>query len=402
VPNHYPKARLDQGRQPALSTSNGPALVPSCHPEKYRQSGRRLAVASSDPHWPESSTLRVLEEPPPSTGPKPSKLLDRVRWHLRVKRYSIRTEQAYVDWIRRYILFHNKRHPDEMGENEIAAFLSHLAINRNVSASTQNQAFSALLFLYQRVLDRKLEFIEGVERVRRPARVPVVFSRAEARAVLAHLKGDYRLMADLLYGSGLRLLEAARLRVKDIDFSYNRITIQEGKGQRSRITLLPARLKQPLRAHLVRVCELHRQDLARGGGAVYLPHALDRKYINAARSWGWQYVFPAAKLSVDPRSGEIRRHHISEKNLQNAVKLAIRAAGLSKAASCHTFRHSFATHLLEAGYDIRTVQELLGHRDVSTTMIYTHVLNKPGLGIRSPLDDDNPGPARPVYETPES
>ena len=262
-----------------------------------------------------------------------------------------------------------------MGEEEIAAFLSHLAIDRRVAASTQNQAFSALLFLYQHVLDRKLEFIAGVERVRRPARLPVVFSKGEARAVLAHLKGDYRLTADLLYGSGLRLLEAARLRVKDIDFSYNRITIHESKGQSSRVTILPARLKRPVQAHLGRVRELHRQDLAHGGGAVYLPHALDRKYVNAARSWPWQYVFPAAKLSVDPRSGETRRHHISEKNLQNAVKVAIRAAGLSKAASCHTFRHSFATHLLEAGYDIRTVQELLGHKDVSTTMIYTHVLN---------------------------
>ena len=220
--------------------------------------------------------------------------------------------------------------------------------------------------------------------------------------MLAHLKGDYRLTADLLYGSGLRLLEAARLRVKDIDFSYNRITIHESKGQSSRVTILPARLKRPVQAHLGRVRELHRQDLARGGGAVYLPHALDRKYVNAARSWPWQYVFPAAKLSVDPRSGETRRHHISEKNLQNAVKVAIRAAGLSKAASCHTFRHSFATHLLEAGYDIRTVQELLGHKDVSTTMIYTHVLNKPGLGVCSPLDDDNPSPSRFVYACPES
>jgi integron integrase len=335
--------------------------------------------------------FRVQEDAPPFTSPAaPRKLLDRVRWHLRVRRYSIRTEQAYVDWIRRFILFHNKRHPDQMGEDEISAFLSHLAINRNVSASTQNQAFSAVLFLYQQVLDRKLAFITGVERVRRPARIPVVFTKEEAWAVLAHLKGDYGLMAELLYGSGLRVLEAARLRVKDVDFGYNRITIYESKGQQSRITLLPAKLKRPLQEHLARVHELHRQDLARGGGAVYLPHALDRKYINAARSWPWQYVFPATKLSVDPRSGETRRHHISEKNLQNAVKLAIRAAGLSKAASCHTFRHSFATHLLEAGYDIRTVQELLGHKDVSTTMIYTHVLSEPGLGIRSPLDDNRP------------
>ena len=313
-----------------------------------------------------------------------------MRWHLRVKRYSIRTESAYTDWIRRFILFHGKRHPSEMGENEIAAFLSHLAINRNVAAATQNQALSALLFLYRQVLERKLEYIAGVERVRRPPKLPVVFTRAEARAVLAHLDGDYRLMVHLLYGSGLRLLEVLRLRVKDIDFGYNRISVREGKGMRERVTILPARLKQPLQAHLARIQELHQQDLARGLGAVYLPTALGRKYPGAARSWPWQYVFPAAKPSLDPRSGELRRHHVAEKNLQNAVKLAIRAAGLTKAASCHTFRHSFATHLLESGYDIRTVQELLGHKDVSTTMIYTHVLNKPGLGIRSPLDHDPP------------
>ena len=325
----------------------------------------------------------------------PTKLLDRVRWHLRVKRYSIRTESAYTDWIRRFILFHGKRHPAEMGENEIAAFLSHLAINRNVAAATQNQALSALLFLYRQVLERKLEYIAGVERVRRPPKLPVVFTRAEARAVLAHLDGDYRLMVHLLYGSGLRLLEVLRLRVKDIDFGYNRISVREGKGMRERVTILPARLKQPLQAHLARIHELHQQDVARGHGAVYLPTALGRKYPGAARSWPWQYVFPAAKPSVDPRSGEVRRHHVAEKNLQNAVKLAIRSAGLTKAASCHTFRHSFATHLLESGYDIRTVQELLGHKDVSTTMIYTHVLNKPGLGIRSPIDEDAAA-ARPV------
>ena len=389
---------IDQGRQPALERARGKE-------PRAKDSG----CASVLSHNSQPTTLnrfpsvRVAEDPPPSTAsPPPRKLLDRVRWHLRVKRYSIRTEQAYVDWIRRFILFHKKRHPDEMGEEEIAAFLSHLAIDRTVAASTQNQAFSALLFLYQQVLDRKLEFITGVERVRRPARLPVVFSRGETRAVLAHLKGDYRLMAELFYGSGLRVLETARLRVKDIDFAYNRITIQEGKGQQSRLTILPTRLKHPLQAHLARVQELHRQDLARGNGAVYLPHASDRKYVNAARSWAWQYVFPAAKLSVDPRSGETRRHHISEKNLQNAVKLAIRAAGLSKAASCHTFRHSFATHLLEAGYDIRTVQELLGHKDVSTTMTYTHVLNKPGLGICSPLDDDNPRGSHQIYPPPES
>lgn len=326
-------------------------------------------------------SLRTREEPP---APK---LLDRMRWHLRVKRYSIRTETAYLDWARRFILFHEKRHPGEMGAEEIAAFLSHLAVDRHVAASTQNQALSALLFLYQQVLDRKLQFITGVERVRRPPKLPVVFTRAEARAVLAQLKGDYRLMAHLLYGSGLRLSECLRLRIKDVDFGYRQITVREGKGMRERVTILPERLLRPLQAHLARVKELHQQDLARGGGAVYLPTALHRKYPRAAREWAWQYAFPAEKLSLDPRSGEKRRHHAGEKNLQNAVKQAIRAARVPKAASCHTFRHSFATHLLENGYDIRTVQELLGHKDVTTTMIYTHVCNKPGLGIRSPVDE---------------
>ena len=330
---------------------------------------------------------------PPLVSPPGAKLLDRVRWHLRVKHYSIRTEKTYLDWIRRFILFHGKRHPADMGEEEIAAFLSHLAIDGRVAASTQNQAFSALLFLYGQVLERKLDYVAGVERVSRPPKLPVVFTRAEARAALAHMKGDYRLMVHLLYGSGLRLLECLRLRVKDIDFGYRQITVREGKGMRERVTILPERLCRPLQAHLARVKEIHQQDLARGSGAVYLPTALHRKYPNAARQWAWQYVFPAEKVSVDPRSGEKRRHHVGEKNLQNAVKQAIRAAGIAKAASCHTFRHSFATHLLESGYDIRTVQELLGHRDISTTMIYTHVCNKPGLSIRSPVDEPPSLPA---------
>ena len=248
-----------------------------------------------------------------------------------------------------------------MGEEEIAAFLTHLAVQRHVAASTQNQAFSALLFLYQQVLDRKLDYLAGVERVKRPPKLPVVMTKKEAHAVIAHLSGDYRLMAELLYGSGLRLLEALRLRVKDLDFGYEQITVRDDKGLGERITLLPARLKRPLREHLQRVKRIHQSDLARGAGAVYLSFALKRKYPGAARDWRWQWLFPAAKPSVDPRSGEIRRHHVHEKNLQNAVKHAIYAAGVPKAASCHTFRHSFATHLLEAGYDIRTVQELLGH-----------------------------------------
>jgi len=312
------------------------------------------------------------------------KLLDRVRWHLRVKHYSVRTEKTYVDWIRHYILFHRKRHPNEMGEKEITEFLTYLAVEKNVAASTQNQAFSALLFLYQQVLARKLDFIDNVQRVTRPAKLPVVLTPSEARSVLTQLKGDYRLMAELLYGSGLRLMECVRLRVKDIDFGYGHITVRDGKGLRDRITILPERLRHPLRLHLERVQELH--QLRDGAGRVYLPFALERKYVNASRSWPWQYVFPAAKASTDPRSGETRRHHVSEKNLQKAVKAAIQRARIGKAASCHTFRHSFATHLLENGYDIRTVQELLGHKDVSTTMIYTHVFNKPGMVVRSPLD----------------
>jgi len=324
--------------------------------------------------------------PPTAVVASSPRLLDRVRWQLRVKHYSIRTEQAYVDWIRRFILFHGKRHPNEMGEPEITQFLSHLAAEKNVAASTQNQAFAALLFLYQQVLGRKLDFMDNVQRVSRPAKLPVVLTPAEARAVLAHLKGEYRLMAELLYGSGLRLMECIRLRVKDVDFGYHRITVRDGKGLRERVALLPERLQRPLRGQVARVQELHRQDLARGGGKVYLPFALARKYPNAGRELIWQYLFPAAKPSLDPRSGEMRRHHVSEKNLQNAVKLAVRAAGIRKSASCHTFRHSFATHLLENGYDIRTVQELLGHKNVSTTMIYTHVLNRPGIGVKSPLD----------------
>jgi integron integrase len=337
-------------------------------------------------------------QPTTATVASSPKLLDRVRWQLRAKHYSLRTEQAYVDWIRRYILFHGKRHPDKMGEAEISQFLSHLAVNKRVAASTQNQAFSALLFLYQQVLDRKLNFIDNVQRVTRPPKMPVVFTPAEARSLLKKMHGEHQLMAELLYGAGLRLMECVRLRVKDVDFGYGQITVRDGKGLRQRRALLPQRLRRRLRLHLAHVKALHERDLASGGGRVYLPFALERKYRSANRAWAWQYVFPANKLSVDPLSGELRRHHALEKNLQNAVKLAIQQAGIPKAASCHTFRHSFATHLLENGSDIRTVQELLGHKDVSTTMIYTHVLNKPGLAVQSPLDNprtagtDNPKP----------
>jgi len=302
-----------------------------------------------------------------STALGKPKLLDHVREVLRVKHYSLRTEEAYVDWIKRFILHHGKVHPETMGEAEVGGFLTHLAAERNVAASTQNQALSALLFLYQQVLRKDLDFIT-LERVQRPAKVPVVFTKGEAKAVRAHLKGDYWMMGELLYGSGLRLMECVRLRVKDVDFGYRQIVIRDGKGFKDRVTLLPEGVKGPLQAHLDKVKTIHEQDLANGFGSVHLPFALERKYPAAPRSWVWQYVFPAERHSVDPRSGAVRRHHVHEKNLQNAVKEAIRKSGVPKAASCHTFRHSFATHLLENGYDIRTVQELLGHKDVSTTI----------------------------------
>ena len=318
--------------------------------------------------------------------PGKPKLLDQVRTFMRARRYSLRTEEAYLDWIRRFILFHGKRHPRELGEREITEFLTDLAAHRHVAASTQNQALSALLFLYQQFFERQLGRLDGALRASRPARVPVVLTREEVRALLAHVAPTYRLIADLIYGSGLRLLEALRLRVKDVDFGYGRIIVRDGKGLKDRVTMLPQRLQRSLREHLAHVKAMHERDRALGFGAVYLPDALGRKYPNAAKSWPWQYVFPAQKRSIDPVSGEVRRHHILEKPLQNAIKNAVHAAGIEKPASCHTLRHSFATHLLENGYDIRTVQELLGHKDVSTTMIYTHVLNRPGIGVKSPLD----------------
>ena len=314
-----------------------------------------------------------------------AKLLDQVRRVIRFKHYSIRTEETYIQWIRRFILFHGKQHPRDMGEGHIRDFLTHLAVEGKVTASTQNQALSAILFLYQEVLKENIGWVENVERAKRPIRMPVVFTQEEAARILAQMTGTTRLMANLLYGTGMRLMECVRLRVKDIDFGYSQITVRDGKGQKDRVTMLPPVLHDPLRRHLTRVKALHEDDLAEGFGTVYLPFALERKYPEAHRQWAWQYVFPAAKRSVDPRSGRKQRHHAAETVLQRAVKEAIRAAGIHKAASCHTFRHSFATHLLESQYDIRTVQELLGHKDVSTTMIYTHVLNKPGVSVRSPL-----------------
>lgn len=316
----------------------------------------------------------------------PPRLLDQVRFRIRRKNYSIRTEQAYVAWIRRFILFHNKSHPANLGANEIESFLTHLAVDRNVAASTQNQAMSALLFLYREVLKMDLPWLADVERAKKPKHIPVVLSREEVKAVLAHLQGLPWLMASLLYGSGLRLMECIRLRVKDVDFGMNQIIVRDGKGKKDRVTMLPEKLITPLSEQLDKAKIIHQQDLQRGFGSVYLPFALERKYPNASKSWGWQYVFPSARLSKDPRSDITRRHHVDEKVLQRAMQRAVRQAGIDKPASCHTLRHSFATHLLQAGYDIRTVQELLGHKDVSTTMIYTHVLNRGGRGVVSPLD----------------
>ncbi|MBK7352366.1 MAG: integron integrase [Nitrosomonas sp.] len=314
------------------------------------------------------------------------RLLDQARDKLRLKHYSYRTEQSYIAWMKRFIFFHNKLHPAAMGEKEIEAFLTHLAVKRNVSASTQNQALCALLFLYKEVLGRELTWLDSMQRAKRPARLPVVLTALEVQKLLNNLQGRSWLMASLLYGAGLRLMECARLRVKDVDFSRHEIIVREGKGNKDRITMLPAALAAPLQSHLEKVKALHAQDLTEGFGDVALPFALAQKYPNAGREWGWQYVFPASKRSIDPYSGMERRHHIDEQTLQRAVKQAIKSAEIHKPASCHTLRHSFATHLLQTGYDIRTVQELLGHKDVSTTMIYTHVLNKGGKGVISPLD----------------
>jgi integron integrase len=323
----------------------------------------------------------------PSAPAGSLRLLDAVRMRVRARHYSLRTEEAYVGWIRRFVVFHGKRHPRELGEPEINAFLTHLAVREKVASSTQSQALAALLFLYRHVLEIPFPRLESLIRAKRPRRLPVVLTRDEVRTVLDRLDGAPKLVATLLYGGGLRLLEALRLRVKDVDFARGQITVRDGKGSKDRVTMLPSAIREPLLDHLGRVRELHRADLAVGFGAVLMPYALDRKYPGAAKEWGWQWVFPAASLGRDPRSRELRRHHVHESVIQKAVKQAVRAGGVDKPASCHTLRHSFATHLLESGYDIRTIQDLLGHKDVSTTMIYTHVLNRGGVrGVRSPAD----------------
>jgi len=325
--------------------------------------------------------------PSSSDGSRRSpKLLDQLVAALRVRHYSIRTEAAYRRWAKRFILFHGKRHPNELGAAEITAFLNHLAVARNVAASTQNQALNALIFLYRHILEKDVKELEGLVRAKRPKRLPVVLTRREVKAVTAQLECIHRLMAVLLYGTGMRIMECLRLRVQDIDFERREITIRDGKGNKDRRTMLPKAVAEDLREHLRSVRKLHQQDLARGFGRVWLPYALERKYPNAAADWRWQYVFPASKMSVDPRSGVTRRHHPDPSVLQREVKAAVDRAGIRKAATCHTLRHSFATHLLEDGQDIRTVQELLGHKDVKTTEIYTHVLNRGPRGVRSPAD----------------
>ena len=317
----------------------------------------------------------------------PPKLLDRVREAIRTRHYSRRTEEAYVGWIRRFILHHNKKHPAAMGADEVNAFLSHLAVAQNVSASTQAQALSALVFLYRHVLDDPLPWLDAIVRATRPARLPVVLSRAEVGALLSRIHGPERLVASVLYGGGLRLLQALRLRVKDVDFGANLLAVRQGKGDKDRRTMLPESLRSALREQIAEVRRIHRQDLANGLGDVWLPEALSRKYPGAGRELAWQYVFPASRISIDPREGVRRRHHLDESAVQRAMKSAVRAAEIHKQAGCHTLRHSFATHLLEDGYDIRTIQELLGHADVKTTMIYTHVLQRAGgRGVRSPMD----------------
>jgi integron integrase len=309
-----------------------------------------------------------------------------VREAVRARHYSPKTEKSYVGWIRRFVLFHRKRHPSEMGAPEVSAFLSWLAAEKRVSASTQNQALSALLFLYREVLGGEIGWIDGIVAAKKPSRLPTVLTPTEVRAVLEHLVGVSRLMACLMYGGGLRLMECCRLRVKDVDFERGEIVVRDGKGNKDRVTVLPVSLTEPLRMHIERVRGLHVRDLAAGTGTVELPAALERKYPGAARAWGWQWVFPASRCYTDRATGEVRRHHRHESVLQRDVRRAVTRSGIAKHASCHTLRHSFATHLLESGADIRTIQELLGHRDVTTTMIYTHVLSKGGLGVKSPLD----------------
>jgi integron integrase len=316
----------------------------------------------------------------------PPRLLDQVRMIIRRKHMSRATEKAYVQWIRRFILFHNKKHPRDMGAAEVEAYLSYLAVRRNVAAATQNQALSALLFLYRQVLKIDLPWLDNVERATKPKRLPTVLTRHEVGRLFIHLDGSLWLIANLLYGSGLRLMEALRLRVKDVDLERRQVTVRDGKGHKDRATMLAESLVEPLRVHLQKVRLLHRQDLDAGFGRVYLPYALARKYPKAACEWRWQYVFPSGRRSTDPVSGREGRHHVYAQTVQRAIRKAVQQAGITKPATSHTLRHSFATHLLEYGHDVRTIQELLGHKELTTTMIYTHVASVGATGTPSPLD----------------
>lgn len=329
--------------------------------------------------------MSAFESSSNGVPPKP-RLLDEVRARIRVKHYSLRTEQCYTQWIKRFIHFHNLRHPAELGAAEVEAFLSALATERNVAAATQNQALSALLFLYREVLEVELPWLDHLTRAKKPRRLPVVLSRQEVDRLLGHLSGTHALMGRLMYGTGMRLMECVRLRVKDVDFDRREIVIRDGKGGKDRVTVLPDTLAPLLRKHLEEARARFDRDRVAGLPGVEIPDALERKYPNANKSWGWFWVFPADHLSTDPRSGIHRRHHLFEQTLQRAVRKAASLAGIAKPVTTHSFRHAFATHLLQSGYDIRTVQELLGHADVSTTMIYTHVLNRGGRGVLSPLD----------------
>jgi integron integrase len=333
-----------------------------------------------------SSPPKTPAQPPQEQAGKGKKLLEQVRDTIRLKHYSERTGETYVYWITKYILFHNKRHPKEMGFPEVEAFQLHLAKEQKLSASSQNQALSAVLFLYRHVLKIELQGSTNSIRANKPEHVPAVMTKDEIQRVFKYLSGVPLLMAQLMYGSGIRVSECVQLRVKDLDMEYLTVTVHDGKGEKDRVTILPASLVESLQAHLFKVQQTHNRDLEHGFGRVGLPYALARKYPNVDREWGWQYVFPSATLAKEPETGIFRRWYTSESTIQKAVKKAIRDAGVNKHASCHTFRHSFATHLLQVGYDIRTIQELLGHKDVKTTMIYTHVLQRGGMAVKSPLD----------------
>jgi integron integrase len=368
IPNRTIRIRRAQSPAtlPTVLHGSGSGASPASEPERPAGSAAPDAAARRDPAAP--------------------RLLGQVRAAIRTRHYSLRTEEAYVGWIRRYVRFHGTRHPAELEAADVGRFLSHLANREAVGSSTQNQALSALLFLYRDVLGRDFGWLSGVARAKRPHRLPVVLTRAEVRTVLEHLNGTRRLMAELLYGSGLRLLECLALRVKDADYGNHQLIVRAGKGAKDRVTLFPDSVQDRLAAHLRLVKAEHERDLSNGAGRVVLPEALDRKYPRAGLEWAWQYVFPATRLHWDRAMQSWTRHHLHESVLQRAVKQAVAGAGITKRVSCHTFRHSFATHLLEDGYDIRTVQELLGHKDVNTTMIYTHVLNRGGRGVRSPVD----------------